>query len=103
MEQIRLKTKIPKRVAKGHLLIFSNELESVPNLTKGEIVKIVDKDGLSLGIGFYNPHSLVAIRLLKCSEQSNFANILKARMLEAKKLRERIFPDEECYRTSPSA
>ncbi len=98
MEQIRLKTKIPKRVAEGHLWIFSNELESIPKLQKGEIVKVVDKGGLSLGIGFYNPHSLIAIRLLKCSEQSNFGDILKARIFEAKKLREKIFPDEECYR-----
>lgn len=98
MEQVRLKTKVPKRVAKGHLWIFSNELESVPKLPKGEIVKVSDKDRLSLGIGFYNPHSLIAIRLLKCSEQSDFSDVLKARMLEAKKLREKIFPNEECYR-----
>lgn len=98
MEQIRLKTKIPKRVANGHLWIFSNELDSVPKFQKGEIVRVVDKDGLSLGVGFYNPHSLIAIRLLKCSEQSNFSDILKVRIFEAKKLRERIFPDDESYR-----
>lgn len=98
MKQIRLKTKVPERVGKGHLWIFSNELESVPKLPKGEIVEVVDKEGLSLGIAFYNPHSLIAIRLLKCSKQSNFDDVLKVRILEAKKLRERIFPDEECYR-----
>lgn len=98
MKQIRLKTKIPERVAKGHLWIFSNELDGVIKLPKGEIVEIIDKEGLSLGIGFYNPHSLIAIRLLKCSKQDNVNDILKARILEARKLRERIFPDEECYR-----
>ncbi len=98
MKRIRLRTKIPKRVLKGHLWIFSNELDDVPKFPKGEIVEIFDKEEVSLGIGFFNPNSLIAIRLLKCTKDDNFNDIIKSRIHEAKRLREKIFPKETSYR-----
>ena len=46
--------------------IFSNEIEKHNfNVKNGSIVRVVYSDGKICGVGFYNQHSLISIRLLK--------------------------------------
>ncbi len=98
MKKLRLKTQIPNRILKGNLWIFSNELDTLPNAEPGEIVELIDKQNNSLGLGFYNPKSQIAIRLLCCPSQTDFRSLLKDRIQAAKEYREKIFPNEQCYR-----
>jgi 23S rRNA (cytosine1962-C5)-methyltransferase len=65
METIKLKEKYIERL-NSHMWIFSNEIEKHNfNVKSGEIVKVEYADGKICGVGFYNPHSLISIRLLK--------------------------------------
>ncbi|MEJ5286631.1 MAG: 23S rRNA (cytosine(1962)-C(5))-methyltransferase [Candidatus Kapaibacterium sp.] len=98
MEKIRLRVKKIPRVEIGHLWIFSNELETVPKLEPGSIVEVLTSEGKSLGLAFYNPHSLIALRLLKLTIVDDVLRSIKYRILRAKLLREKIFPNENCYR-----
>jgi len=45
--------------------VFSNELQEVPDYPAGEIVEVKNYSGRSYGLGFYNPHSLIAVRMLE--------------------------------------
>lgn len=98
MEKVRLKANSIQRLESGHLWIFSNELASVPKLEPGSIVEVCTADGKTLGLAFYNPHSLIAIRLLKLSIIDDVQKAFKHRIIKAKQLREKIFPKENCYR-----
>ena len=56
-----------KRAMLGHPWIFSNEMvmdADAKALPPGEIVTIVRPDGRPLGAAYFNPHSLIAARLV---------------------------------------
>ena len=59
-----------KRIKGKHPWIFSNEIESKPDVPAGTLVDIKDPPGHFLGIGYYNPNTLIAIRIL--SSNSTF-------------------------------
>lgn len=65
MIRIELYPKRDQRIKAGHPWIFSNEIaradgERTPGLT----AEVFDSGGCFLGTGYYNPHSLIAVRLL---------------------------------------
>lgn len=81
MKTIRLKEKYIERL-NSHLWIFSNEIEKHDfSVSNGEICRVEYADGSTCGIGFYNPHSLISIRLLKKQtdiiEDNFFSNKIK--------------------------
>ncbi len=56
-----------KRVRQGHPWVFSNEIEmteAVKRLAPGTIATLVDAGGERLGVVSFNPHSLIAARIL---------------------------------------
>lgn len=65
MTEIKLKPKEERRIAAGHYWIFSNEIDGLDTaIEPGTLVRVVDSTGKQVGIGFFNPHSLISIRLL---------------------------------------
>jgi 23S rRNA (cytosine1962-C5)-methyltransferase len=59
-----LKKEAIKRRARRHPWIFSNELAGNTSLPAGSLVHIKFPDDSSVWTGYYNPHSLIAIRVL---------------------------------------
>lgn len=63
MEIVRLVR--TSRLRSGHLWVFSNELAHSPaKVEPGSLVELRDKQDSFLGIGYINPHSLIAVRVL---------------------------------------
>ena len=64
--KLRIRKKEEHRLLAGHLWAFSNELVEIPkDIEAGAIVTLVrEADGSLIGHAFYNPHSLIAARLL---------------------------------------
>ncbi|MBM3423594.1 MAG: class I SAM-dependent rRNA methyltransferase [Chlorobi bacterium] len=92
MHDIRLKPKEQRRLLKGHLWVFSNELQTVPHdIAAGETVRLLTHDGKPLGTGFYNPHSLIAFRMLSRQEELPDRAFFKKKITEALRLREAIY------------
>ncbi|MGC8867569.1 MAG: class I SAM-dependent rRNA methyltransferase [Elusimicrobiales bacterium] len=64
MKTIKLREKYIERL-NSHLWIFSNEIEKHDfSVKNGEICRVLYSDNSICGAGFYNPHSLISIRLL---------------------------------------
>ncbi|GAA0553368.1 23S rRNA (cytosine1962-C5)-methyltransferase [Rhizomicrobium palustre] len=61
---IRVKPKEGKRARAGAPWLFSNEIEMAKQLAPGSLVNVMLDDGNSLGTGFFNPKSLIAVRLI---------------------------------------
>ncbi|MGB2579968.1 23S rRNA (cytosine1962-C5)-methyltransferase [Elusimicrobium simillimum] len=66
MIDIKLKAREEKRVSAGHLWIFSNEIENLDKTAQpGTLCRVLSSDGRTVGHGYFNPATLIAVRLLK--------------------------------------
>lgn len=69
MLQIKLKAKEERRLKAGHWWVFSNEIDGLDtSIEPGTLVRVLASDGVQVGIGTFNPHSLIAVRLLQKGE-----------------------------------
>lgn len=89
---ISLKRNADNRIKFGHLWVFSNELQEIPKLQPGVVVKVVDSNQKSYGFGFYNPASLISVRLLK-TEIFPSVQLFIERIAIAKALRQSLLGD----------
>lgn len=65
MERVEVDKGGEESIVSGHLWIFSNQVKRRPSpFPDGELVEVATERGRFLGIGTYNPHSLIAVRLL---------------------------------------
>jgi len=93
---IYLKKNEDKRLRKGHLWVFSNEIDSqrspLDQFSPGDLVQVKSADGKGLGTAYINPQALICARLL--SRKSNLkcgVNFFKERLATALALREKLF------------
>ena len=93
---LRLKRHEERRVAAGHLWIFSNEVDTTATpltaFAPGSIVAVRSDRDRFLGYAYVNPHSLIAARIL--SRQAGFApgpGLIVHRLRVALALRERLY------------
>ncbi|MCA6070301.1 MAG: class I SAM-dependent rRNA methyltransferase [Endomicrobium sp.] len=99
MKKIILKAGDGKRIKNGHKWVFSNEIKQVEGSPAlGDIVSLYDNAESFIGLGFYNPRSLIAFRLITNKEESINELFWKKRIEEAKLLRENVYPKENSYR-----
>jgi 23S rRNA (cytosine1962-C5)-methyltransferase len=98
-KQIVLKKKEDRRIVAGHQWVFSNEIQEIrggPGL--GEVAELLTAGGRSLGVGFYNPHSLIALRLLSRTIVPIDEAFFHRRLEQALRLREVLYPGADAYR-----
>ncbi|MCX7099091.1 MAG: class I SAM-dependent rRNA methyltransferase [Methylococcales bacterium] len=100
--ELYLKKNEDKRLRKGHLWVFSNEVDTkrspLEQFTAGDLVQVKSDDGKTLGTAYVNPQTLICARLL--SRKPNVscgANFFKERLSTALALRENLF-DQPYYR-----
>jgi len=92
---IQLRHNEDRRVRRGHLWVFSNEVSSAPaDLTPGTLVRFLTGREELLGVGYYNPRSLIAGRLLDRRETLVDAEFIASRLRRALDLRQRFFQDD---------
>jgi 23S rRNA (cytosine1962-C5)-methyltransferase len=97
--QIILKKHEDARLLAGHQWIFSNEIASLNGHPQaGDVVEIVSHEGHFLGLGFFNPHSLISVRFLTPQHEEISSEFFERRITSAWNLRKRLFPDSETYR-----
>ncbi len=97
--QVILKNKEERRIVAGHPWAFSNEVrETRGNPALGDVVELVAASGISLGVGLYNPHSLIAFRLLSSTIVEIDRDFFLAKISAARDLREKLYPGQTAYR-----
>jgi 23S rRNA (cytosine1962-C5)-methyltransferase len=97
---IRLKQGGHRRVQAGHPWVYSNEVEMTPalkSLPPGTQARFEDAHGEAMGGGFFNPHSLIAGRLMVKPARPIDRALIAERLRAALDLRERLF-DAPYYR-----
>ncbi len=98
-QHVILKKNEDRRLLGGHQWIFSNELHRIVGTPEtGAIVEILRSDGRSLGIGMYNPSSLIAVRFLSPTVEEITQTFFERRITAALALRTRLYPESSTYR-----
>ncbi len=99
MKKVILRKGGDKRILNGHLWIFSNEIKDIEGNPKiGDVVEIYRFNGEFLGIGFFNPHSLISVRILTRERTEINFEFFKQRILESYNLRKTLYPNSETFR-----
>jgi len=90
-----------RRLRSGHPWIYSNELkmdEAAKALGPGTAVRVTDATGKAMAVAQFNPHSLIAARVLSRNQHAAIdVDFLERRLKRALSLRERLY-DRPYYR-----
>jgi 23S rRNA (cytosine1962-C5)-methyltransferase len=86
-------------VRRGHPWVFSNELiDKVGGVEPGEFVEVSDYTGRPVGVGYANPRTLIAVRMLSVRGEPLRPGFVRERVAAAKALREMLCPGRQAYR-----
>jgi len=93
--KVTLKAGEHRRVVAGHPWVFSNEVAMdarAKALAPGTLVTLASHEGRPLGTAMFNPHSLIAARLLAPVPDAAIDQVfVAARLQQALALRQRLF------------
>lgn len=89
---VTLRAKEERRLRKGHLWVFSNEILKIEGTAGvGDVVEVRDSRNNPLGYGFYNPRSLISVRIFSKEYVEPNIEFLIKRIDSALQLRKKIF------------
>jgi len=101
LNRLQLNKNADRRLAGGHLWIYSNEVDvkktPLKNFRAGEQVLVQSSHGKTLGVAMINPNNLICGRLVNREAAALDAALLQKRIVSALSLRERCF-SQPCYR-----
>jgi len=101
MRSITLRPEAHRRLLFGHPWVYSNEIAmdaAAKALPPGSVVRLLRADGEPLALAFFNPHPLIAARILtRRVDAAIDAGFLAARLTRACALRDRLY-DQPFYR-----
>jgi 23S rRNA (cytosine1962-C5)-methyltransferase len=97
--QVALRRNEERRLLEGHPWIFSNEIAEVRGApAAGDLVELISATGKMLGVGFYNPTSLIAVRRLSPHMAEPNAAFFHTRLARCLELRSWLYPAQTSYR-----
>jgi 23S rRNA (cytosine1962-C5)-methyltransferase len=89
---VRLKPKEDFRLLTGHLWVFSNEISKIEgNPSAGDVVEVRNGRNSLIGFGFYNPKTLIAVRMISKEFIEPDKEFFVARLEAALILRKKLF------------
>ncbi|MGE4545581.1 MAG: class I SAM-dependent rRNA methyltransferase [Pedobacter sp.] len=100
MIQLHLRPGHDRRIRRGHPWVFSNEIQSPDkDIKPGETIEILSAAGEYLGTGYYNPHSLIAGRILSRQRECiDCVDFYRDRLLKAMLMRKAIYGEANAVR-----
>lgn len=101
MLTITLKKNEDRRIKAGHPWVFSNEIAAINGQREpGVAAELLDAGGGYIGSGYYNPHSLIAFRLMSRQREDNLDSVefYLNRIAAALAHRRAIYPNLATFR-----
>ncbi len=95
MRSVTLRPEAHRRLLQGHPWVYSNEIvmdAPAKAIAPGSVVRLLRADGQGLALAFFNPHPLIAARVLTRDLEATIdADFFAARLARARALRERLY------------
>lgn len=97
LKTLKLRPEAAKRRTRGRAWVFSNELEAIDTtIPPGTVCGLLYPGGKPAGVGFFNPKSLISMRLLAHDTLEVPKDFVKDRLAAALKYREELGVDRAC-------
>lgn len=93
-----LKPKEERRIIRGHLWVYRNEIASIPALEDGDVVDVFASNRRFIGRGFYQREGGIAVRILSQHQEDIDRAFLHTSLMRADSLRKKLFPGSSVYR-----
>ncbi|MCY0878071.1 MAG: class I SAM-dependent rRNA methyltransferase [Firmicutes bacterium] len=92
-------TRGPHRALAGSPWVYRTELEALPAAAPGSLVRVKTWDGRIVGWGFYNPASMIAVRLLGRGDGLvDAASVVRQRVRDAWAWRQPLMGHRDAFR-----
>jgi 23S rRNA (cytosine1962-C5)-methyltransferase len=100
MNRLVLRSGHERRVRQGHPWVFSNEIARIDGQPDpGDALRICTTSGQILGTAYYNPHSLIAARLLsREDEEIDGVDFFRHKLQQALAYRQAVYGDLNAMR-----
>jgi 23S rRNA (cytosine1962-C5)-methyltransferase len=99
LTKVVLKKNEERRIKNGHLWVFSNEISIIEGeVLAGDIVQVYDSRNNFIASGFYNPKSLIAVRIISEKENVELESFFRDRLSRAFAFRKLVYPDRNSFR-----
>lgn len=96
---LKLKKKHDKRIKSGHLWVYSNEIEKIDKtIPLGCLVDVVSSNNEFIGTGFFNPNTLISVRILTREKIPIDREFFSRRIKMAREMREKLVGERTAYR-----
>ncbi|QIB27381.1 class I SAM-dependent rRNA methyltransferase [Caloranaerobacter azorensis] len=97
MAKVILKKHRDKRILKGHLWVFDNEIERIEgDYEPGDIVDVYNSINKFLGRGYINPKSKIRVRIMTRKQEEIDREFFKKRIENAWEYRKRLVDTSSC-------
>jgi 23S rRNA (cytosine1962-C5)-methyltransferase len=94
---VRLQPRHDARLRHGHPWAYSNEIAmdaEAKAIAPGTAVTLTNAGGDRLGVGFFNPHTLIAARILSSDAETEIGkDFFLSKLRTAAALRDRLYPE----------
>ena len=95
---VRVNRKGADRVASGHPWIFASDVISHGLADPGDVVRVVDPKGRSIGVAHFSSASQIALRLLSARVEPIDEAFLRRRLEAAYRHRQKVVENSDAYR-----
>lgn len=96
--KVRVSHRGAQRLKAGHVWVYRSDVVSADGIAPGSLVDVVDERGRFLGVAFYSSSSQIAIRWLSREPIRQPEGLLRQRIRDAIRYRERVVKDTNAYR-----
>ncbi|WP_457625418.1 class I SAM-dependent rRNA methyltransferase [Persephonella sp.] len=99
MKKVIIKSSAEHKFRRQIQWVYRNEIKKYPrDVQHGEIVEIFSPSGKFLGIGYFNPLSKISLRVLSFFKRKDIKQLIKDRIKDAVKKREKLKEITDAYR-----
>ena len=86
------------RLKDGHVWVYRSDVLSAKDVAPGSVVAVTDERGRFFGSALYSSSSQIAIRMISASAVADFPVLVRERIREAIRYREKLVRDTDAYR-----
>src|SRR5713226_7008682 len=98
MTRVKINTRGAKRIRNGHLWVYRSDVREANDALGGQIVRVADEAGNSVGQAFYSDRSEIALRFLVTGEETIDREWWRARLRQCAERRASIARETNAYR-----
>lgn len=95
---VRVNGRAASRVHSGHPWVFVSDVTDIDSAGAGDVVRVLDPKGRTLGIAHYSNTSQIALRLLSRRAEQIDEQFIRRRLEAALTLRRKVVQDSQAYR-----